>query len=341
MKSDKQLLREYVLQVLLEDEGGDMGAGDYGGLGLSDANVGPYGMHYGSGQDLYKIFVKPFTDVVQTAAGKTKETSAKAQTLLKVAFETLATTLIPVLRDDYSEIFAKEKQQVDKIRQQYSAVYKSNWDAFKDKDLVVAAFMYSPAAFITTKFAQHSPKVAASLISIVSGGTLDPWLAKVKDKFGIDSSGPSRSAHEGVLREDGENKPKLDVGHVLSNKKVIEKLSNSPTAKQMQNIGQAMVRETLGSVFKKAQGVLSANSLQDLQTKTGVKLKGMDKLQQIPEQERKASEQTLLTGAKKSMKAFYVKNLEGQVEEALKSGVPESHPYISDYRKVISKIKAL
>lgn len=340
MKADR-LLREYVREILSEDDG-------YGDLYAVDAGMNPYGVSFGSGEELYNIFVKPFTDVVKTAAGKTKELSQKAQTVVKVAFEAAATSLIPVLRDSYSEIFAKEKEEIEQIRKEYSDIYQSNWDAFQDNDVMVAAFMYAPAFVITAKLANKSPKATLNLISVLSGGSLDPWISRVKDKYGMDvKSKANAPAHgqasdipmEGVIREDADQLP--PIGDVLANKKVLARLDSSPKVKEMEQRGRSMVRNTLQKVVKQATGVLKAQSLQDLQAKTGTKLKGMDKLAQIPEQERRSAEQELLAGAKKGMKAFYVKSLEGQVKKALEAGVPENHPFVQDYRKVIARVQSL
>lgn len=346
MKSDK-LLREYIREVIVET-GGDGGAAD---IMMSDAAVGPYGMHFGSSEDLYKIFVKPFADVVQTTVGKTKELSQQAQTVVKVAFESVMTTLIPVLSDSYSEIFAKEKNELDKIRNEYSEVYKANWDAFKDNDVLAAAFMYAPTALLTIQFARKSPGVAAKMISALSGGTLDGFLKKVADKFpnwnspggptglGRRDDGPGVPM-EGILREDGDKK-QPDVAEILTNKKVIAALQNSPVVKRMEQQGQAMVRHTLEQVFKQAQAVMTAKTLQDVQHKTGAKLKGLDKLAQVPPQERQKLEQTMLASAKKSMKEFYVKNLQAQVKQAIDGGISQNSTYVNDYQNVIRKIQAL
>jgi hypothetical protein len=342
----EKLLREYVRAVISEDEGGGDG-GVYGDLSSADAGMSPYGVSFGSGQDLYKVFVAPFTDVVATAAGKTKEISQKGQTLLRVAFEAVATTLVPILRDSYAEIFAKEEAALDMIRNEYGEIYAANWDALRDNDVVLAAFMYNPARFLTTKLAQKSPKVVAKLISILSGGTLDGWLKKVADKFGWDkASGANKSVHggsfgpmEGVIRE--EDDKHSQVSQVLANDRVKAKLADSLLVKRMQQDGQALVRGTLEQVYKQASAVLGAKSLQELQQKLGKPLKGMDKLAQLPQQERQKAEQVILAGAKKSMREFYVKSLEGQVKKALEAGVPEDHPFINDYRRTVSKIKAL
>lgn len=331
----KVMLRECIKEILKED--------DYGGLGMSDAMVGPYGMHYASGEQLYNIFVKPFADVVGVAAGKTKELSEKGQTLLKVAFEAAATSLIPILKDSYGEIFEKEKEQIDKIRAEYSDVYNATWDAFKENDILVAAFMYRPDLFLTAQFARKAPQAAAKIASVLSGGKLDNLLAKLL-KGGGGGKKDSREGPgmplEGVIREDDENQDS-PLAKLFANKKVKQVLADSPKTQQMTREGQEMVRGTLKQVFDQAQGVLAAKTLQDVQQKVGKKLPGMDKLAQVPQQERQKAEQDLLKSIHAGMKEFYVKQLEGQVKAAVEAGVPKDHPYVKDYASVITKIKSL
>ena len=350
--STERLLREYVKEVLKED---DITAGSIMAMG---ADMKPYGVHYGYSDDLYKIFVKPFVDVVDTAAGKTKELSLKAQTAAKVAFETIVTSLIPVVEDSYKEIFASEKEAIDKVRQEYDAVYKSNWDAFKDNDVLCAAFMYSPTMLLTLAFAKKSPKAASRMISTLSGGTLDPWLNKLATKFGWKDSGPvqtglgrsddgpgmmygeSHAIHEkGTKKSKHDKKP--DVAELLSSDKVKKQLEKSNVVQSMEKQGRAIVRKTLQQVYQQASAALKANSLQDVEHKAGLKLKGLDKLAQLPPQERQKTEQLILQGAMKSLKGFYVKNLQAQVKQALAAGIPESSEYVQDYNNVIKKIQAL
>lgn len=342
------LLKEYIKNLIVEE--------DFGSLALSDAMVGPYGMHYGSGNDLYKVFIKPFVDVVDTAAGKTKEISQKGQTLVKVAFETLATSLIPVLQDSYGKIFENEKQQIDKIRKQYAEVYQSSWDAFNKNDVLVAAFMYRPDVFLTTQFVKRAPKATLKLLSVLSGGALDKVLDKFTKKddkkkekktpkqvFGGMGGGGDFGGYfgESTLREENEQSESNPLEKLVSNKKVKQMLANSNIVQKMSGVGQALVRNTLKDVHAQASGVLGAKSLQDLQQKIGKKIPGTDELSKIPEQERVKAEQLLLSTVKKSMREFYVKNLEAQVKSAIDAGVPQEHPYVKDYLGVLSKIKAL
>ena len=67
----------------------------------------------------------------------------------------------------------------------------------------------------------------------------------------------------------------------------------------------------------------------------------MDKLAQVPEHERQKLEQAILDGAKKSMKSFYIKNLQAQVKQALDGGISQDSEYVRDYQNVIRKIESL
>jgi hypothetical protein len=335
------LLRECIQEMLKEDDG-------YGGFGDVMAGA-PYGMHFASQDQMYNIFVKPFADVAGVAAGKTKELSQKGQTLLKVAFESLATTLIPILKDSYGEIFAEEKEKIDQIRSEYADVYQATWDAFKEMDVLVAAFMYRPDLFMTAQFARKAPKAAAKLLSVLSGGSLDRVLGGIlkpeaPSKVGGSPSGPGMPI-ESVLREKGDEKDgggKVDkLAKLVDHEKVKKVLANSQKVQQMSKAGQELVQGTLKRVFEQAQAVLAAKSLDDLQRKLGKKLPGMDKLQQVPQQERQRAEQQLLQSVKRGMQEFYTKQLEGQVKAAVAAGVPQDHPYVRDYASVISKIKDL
>lgn len=339
MTPTQRLLREYVQEVLNEDDGGD-----YGGLTGGEGGSGGSGNPYGSGKDLYNAFVKPFVNVFQTAAGKAKELSVSTQTLAKTAYEVLATSLVPFLQDDYERIFADEKRNIDKVRKEYSKVYQDTWDAFKSSDLCVAAFLYRPDVFLTAGFAKTAPKAAAKLLSVLSGGKLNKALQKYKLLAGttdvkmkwstpVDWSGPM----EGVIHEAGEP----PIVKFVNDERVKKILADSQVVKQMMSAGQELVHGTLKNVYREASGVLGAKSVEDLQSKIGKKLPGMDKLNAVPEQERPAAEQALLTATKASLKQFYAKSLQLQVDKAVKQGVPQDHPFVAVYTKVIEKIKAL
>lgn len=360
---EERALRECIREILKED--------DYAGLGLGGNHAGaPYGAHYADSDALYKTFIKPFADVFSVAAGKTKEASQKAQTLLRVSFETIATTLIPVLRDDYAEIFAREKEEIDKIRSEYGSIYQATWDAFNEMDILIPAFMYRPDLFITAKFIKKAPRAAAKLVSVLSGGALDKTLGKLlkpeapNQGTGIGSSGGGSGTGTGdgfgysmeslvvsteLVLEDKPNKPKKQQGEsaadklikLVNDKRVKEMISNGEQTQRASRIGQDLVRGTLKDVFEKAQSVLSAKGLDDIQRITGKQAKGAEELNKLPQEQRQQAEAALVKTLKKSMKEFYVKQLEAHVKSVVDAGLSQDHPFVKDYVGVIQKLNQL
>lgn len=327
---------------------------DYGGMDLGGNNAdSPFGASFGSDKDLYNVFVKPFTDVVDTVAGKGKELSQKAQTLAHVSFEALMTSVIPMLEDDYEDIFKKEGEAIDKLKDQYKDIYDATWTAFKDNDVVSAAFLYSPSAMITAKIAQQAPIQTIKLLNVLTGGNLDGFLHRVAKALKLgDTKKPldrdsGEGLPEGVIRElhgkpeqQKKPQPKINVGTVLTQKKVKQAIDNDPKTAQMQKAVKDTVEASLNQLLTRVNAISRATSVQDLENKLGKKFKGTDKLAQVPQQQRQAMEQGLLKGIKKSVLSMYIKGLNQQVEKATKAGVPQDHPYIALLNTVISKIKS-
>jgi hypothetical protein len=331
-KLSEQLIRKRIRKIILEDDGGA-----YGGWG--DAGGGVYGMHYASKDQLYGIFIKPFVDVVQVGAGKAKELSIKSQTLVKTTFAAIATTFLPGMSQNYSKIYEKEKGALDKIRSQYSSVYGATWDAFKEADVMIAAFMFRPDLILTTQFVRKAPKVAAHLLSVLSGGKLDDILGKLLH------SEKSKSTSESVLREkdDKKNEDSDDVEKLIAlvkNDKVKKLLANSDEVQKLSRIGKEIVLGTLKDVIKSANLVLSATNVKQLEKPLGKKFPELDNLSKVPENEKQIAEQQLLKTIKLSMKEFYVKQLEAQVKSAVSAGLSQDHPYVKSYLTAISKIKS-
>lgn len=352
MKNDDRLLRECVKAILTEDDG-------YGGIMGAAAEMSPFGMHYASKDQLYNAFVKPFVDVFDVAKGKTKEMSQRALTAVSVAYKAVATSVLPFLSQDYEELFVDQKKKIEQIREEYADVYDASWDALKQNDIVWCSFLAAPGAFLTARLAAKAPEKIANMLSVLSGGEMDPFLEKLKKKKGkkynpdtmgtVHHSGGKNagydmygdglgSYYESVIREsDGEP----SFAEVLTSKKVLAKALGSPRAQRIAATSRDTIRSTLKGAYDKASTVMKANSLQDIQKMVGRQLKGADALQKVDQNERAKAEQQLLIGVKKSCKELYAKELEAHVNDAIKAGVPEDSPVIDDYRSTIRKIRAL
>lgn len=349
------LLREYVKRVLTEDEG-DVAAmtGDIG-LGAES----PYGISFGSREDLISTFVTPFTDVFKTALGKTKEITRKSATLLWVGLQTVLTTLLPFWAYDYKSVFDAEKDDIDKIREQYRDVYERTDQALASNDAALLAFMASPAAVLSVWAAKKTPGATLEILSAVTGGISDKIYDSIASKFKMldsasltaktsktKSKSPS-DVFEAHILEQGDKK-KVSPKDVLKNKEFLEKALSAPAAKEMQEKATKIYKKTLNDVYKQASDKLSAKSIEDFEKLINPKAKGaadvkkkISDIKKMPPEEQKKAVQMLIDGSKKATKDFYVKNLSDHLVKVLEAGIPEESQYVKDYKSTISKIKSL
>jgi hypothetical protein len=353
-KLSSRLLKEYVKEVLTEDSFGASTLSDAGiTAGDISAAAGPYGMAFGSSEDLKNTFITPFTDVFKTAVGKTKEITRKTRTLLTVSFGVILTTLIPGLGAKYSEVFEKEKKDIQKIRNEYKDVYERTNKALASTDAAFIAFMTAPELTISALALSKSPEVIKGTLSVLTGGFSDTLFKKVMDanfeefvdkKFSEKNKKKNESvAHSPVkqlLKEVSEEEASRKI---LSNKKFLKKsLAGASNLREIQKIATETYRRSLSEVYKQAVSVLrEAKTIEDLEKLTGKKIPEAEELKQLPQQEREPAEKMLIDATRKTMKEFYVKNLQSQIDTVVKAGVPEESPYVQDFMNAIQKIRSL
>lgn len=337
-KNDKRILKEYVVEILKEEDA--LGTGDYtthGGLG--------WGV-YGQPGALYKAFVEPLKDVIGVAVGKTKEMARKSITLLQIAFEATMTTLIPFLTDSYDEIWAAEARDIDKIRSEYGEYYRKADEFFSGGPLALAMIAF-PGPTLLGKFAKEAPGAAKSILSVATGGISDRYLDR---RSGGSRKGPGSIFdsyainYENLLSEDAkgpeEKKEKTLADKIGSRKFIDAMLDRSPTMVAAARDAQEIYRATLDRAFEQASEVLSAKSIEDIEKATGEQIDAATELQKIQGSEREKAEQELLKTVKKSIKQMYIARLKNQIKPAIEA-FGEDHPYVLGYQEVIDKIKAL
>ena len=345
MNSDKKLLREYI-SIILNEAGGESGNSGPGG----DIQSTPYGISYGAGDELYNIFVAPFTDVFKVAAGKGKEVAVKAQTVGKVVLGAIGSTILPSVRANYEKIFATEKSKIDNLKKQYQPVYDKTWQAFNQDDVKLLAFMYDPfaaGAFLSYFGGKGGLNVAVSALNVVTGGALDglqqklnPPAKKSQQPFYAKGGGVD-TPMEGRLREDAPtavptNAPATVDGNM--NLQVSQALQ-APAAVRMRTQAQQVVQATLKSLVNTASKILKATSVKELTD--ALPPETLKDLDTMDPQARTQIESQGLEVAKKATKEFFVKNIQGQLDRAIKAGVPETSDYVKDYRSTIEKIKGM
>ena len=362
----EQLLREYVRRALREDFGGADFGGDMGGMGFG------FGGGYVQPSDMYKVFIKPFTDVYDTAVGKTKEMSIATAELLRVSMEAILTSIIPILSSDYDKIFAKYEGQMDKVRAEYKDIYDATWTAFKDNDVVLAAFGMFPELMLTQVVARHAPIPVIHTMDALTGGFFETYFERLLDTlklgeevkpledkggggggdvwgmggygYGGDYGGFDGGGFgEGVLREKGgeRRRKKPDIVDRILHPKIMAAIGkNSRTQEMKKSMRQAWLT-TLEELADRAEKVMKVQSVAELQSLTGKQIPGLDKLKQMPPEQAKAANQQIIQSVRKAIKSMYVKNMQLQIKAAKEAGVPEGHPMLSDLAKVAKRIKSL
>jgi multidrug efflux pump subunit AcrB len=344
--TDNKLLRQYVRKVLTEDFGGY--GGDYAGIGL-DVDSGPYGRSYGSNQDLYDAFIGPWVDVFKTAVGKSKEVTRTAWTAVDVVIGAALTSIIPGLGRTYENAFEEEKKDLEKIKSKYKDVYDKTDQALASTDAAFVAFMSSPALVIGKIAAEKSPTVAKEILSVATGGSSDEFIDRIRSKNAEASDDKKKSKKdpkdffgESQLNEEEKESQDSLERKILTNKKFLQKVTDAPTFKEMQQVAVELYRDTLKDIYGQAEAIVKkAKTIEDLQKLTKKPIPDADKIKKLPPAEKAKAEKLLLDGVRKAMKDYYVKSLEQQVASVTKAGIPEDAQYIKDFRSTIQKIKSL
>lgn len=141
---------------------------------------------YSGGVDpgpLLKAFVEPFTDVFKTAVAGVKQITTDVATLLRVAFETVVTTIVPFISADYQAIFDRRDKRMQEIQREYEDVYRRTDEALGGDDAKLLGFMLNPAAFLAGSAALKAPAATKELLSIATGGASDNALANAKEAW--------------------------------------------------------------------------------------------------------------------------------------------------------------
>lgn len=348
----EKLLREYVRQSLMVEDGTYFASAE-----------GPYGVSFGSQEDLYNTFIGPFADVFKTAVGKTKEVTRRAGTLIRVGFETIITTLLPFMGSDYSKIFEREKSDLQKIKSEYKEVYDRTDAALKSNDAAFLAFMAFPQYVMGGYAAKQGFAAASSILSALSGGYFDNLFEKTKK--GLEDAGKWTDRkvsqvttaaskdfkirkesydRQRLIEAEGSDNEKYDSEKLLSNKKFLNAVLGSRSAREAQTNARELYRRTLSEVIKEAEKVLkNTKNVEDVKKALAGKkqIPEIDKISALPAYERQAAEKKLIDGIRKSMKEFYIKNLKDHISTVVKAGIPEESPYIKDYKTTMQKIQSM
>lgn len=172
----KHLVKEAVVTVLKEYDGGD--GGDYDSYG-----GGGYGGSV-STSSVADILLNPIGDVLNTAKWGAKTLATGA---LGAGAKTLAGLLALVPGQDYRKAYRIldqwEKKGKGIFDQQYGKALSNNWAALASTDVVALAALANPSLFFGAKLLSAVPGVAVDLLDIFTGGRATIELGRTLVSF--------------------------------------------------------------------------------------------------------------------------------------------------------------
>jgi len=337
--------------------------GDYGGYGTGYVPKSKYvspiraRSTVAAPDALYNTFVKPFTDVIGTAVGRTKELARRGMTLLNVAFEALMTTLIPFLTDSYDEIFAKEKADLSKIRSEYQSYYDETSRVLGSGDAKMLAFLAFPGPALTSKFVTTAPKAAAGILSVATGGLSDEYLGSSAE-LGRSSSSSEKSSKKspsymfnsyarayGKLLSEAENKTSdSSLETKIKSKKFIDTIiDRSPAIKSVEKAALDLHRRTMAERLKPVIDIFAAKNLQDLGKAINSPIKtddlDLEKIDPKSKMTAREAERKFIEASQETSKQAALEALEKYIAPARKA-FGDDHPFVKDYDDAITAIKS-
>lgn len=259
---DDRLLREFVREVLKED---DTGGAGFGGIGSFDGGSGMGYMNYG--KDLKSIFIQPFVDAGGVIKASTSKALLRMKTLAKVSIEAILTTMIPFLKSNYEGIFKQEQEQLKKLKEKYKKAFEGVEKAFYN-DVMVISFMISPEAFITAKLAQQAPRQVLGMLEVLTAGNegLVAYFDDIKKRLDAIDKDIKDDPANYKIGPDGKMVPKNQRGPYLTQKKrdLLKKAGlTSGFARDGQGLAEAPVAPPLQMTAQERMGEEVARALKN------------------------------------------------------------------------------
>jgi hypothetical protein len=135
---------------------------------------------------LLKIFVQPFTDIIDTARAGLEKVSGAAWTHIGSLAKQAVSLAIPFLSTKtLDQIQQDAEQRIEKqlatVNQKYGPALKRNYDTMRDRDLWGVAFLLNPQLFLGIKTAMVAPEVALGALEALTGG--HPAIVAMREKL--------------------------------------------------------------------------------------------------------------------------------------------------------------
>lgn len=347
----KKLLREYVKSIIMSEDYGD---GGY--YGYNDGAYGPGdGMGGSGGEKLANAFKQSAKMIGGSIKAAGEDMSARAWTGLKVLQQSLLTTILPFVKEDYKQIFANEKNQLNQIRSKYAELFKQIDDAVFHEDFVFAAFLYNPAEVITTAIAKKAPGAAVDLLMILATGNEKLYNVLQNLKHDIKKAGGDKvtQTSDNKAGKKKSSKTAIAVGagagleaineklrNLAKDRKVQEIISNNQTVASMKADGDASVKSVLADIVNAAEEDLhKARNIEAIEQ--NYPKVDFSALKKTPANERANIEHQLVSSVKKMIKDFHAQQIQSRMKRGSRLGFTSDSEFMQLHQKALDKLRSL
>jgi len=353
--NDNKLLREYSRKYLkslrILREYGDQ---------FSDFQVEP--------DDLKKIFVSPFKDVLSISKGSLSKISSRALNTAEVLTKGLLATIIPAFSVHYEEIFDKERKRRQKVEAKYREIFEKNREyLFGNDEAKLLSFMLNPALYLTSYAVYQVPKQALETSGFLlkrdkysqrrikqALGTIEKAFEK---EFGKDSMMGRRSKKETPsLNKDAFGEAKMNIFarllneqkpndemvqqalEVLNDERVQQALQNSPIVRGLKRDAERMVDETIKDIQDEVNNLNRIRNIEEMGNIIGRDVEKELRAQNIPEEELKQAKEVALKQVKSSVLGTYLKLAQKNLEEFKNLKLSDELGLVKKWERLISEI---
>lgn len=286
-------------------------------------------------QRLRDIFLNPAKDLASTFGYAVEKLSASAQKVIKGLTLIIPTLIIPGLEFRY-DLFAKDEQKrLDAIKKKYGDALARNWEAIKDPDVFGFMLLAYPQAMLGFSALKKSPLAFLRVLEVATGGmepvrvlrqnlestagyaprqtqNIDPAARGIGDAGG-GMTGDYYGDYGGIFENQTTNPQQspeaiAQVQQLLQRPDVQQALQNSQLFRDMQ--GQAV--SLLVSPVIKLGSSRSVNDLAEFikpeaLTKAKQQIMNNPDYKNLPEQEKKQTDELFFKLVKDTYKAEYLK----------------------------------
>lgn len=295
---------------------------------------------------IYKAFVSPFTDVIDTAKHGLKKIGAVTANNIAKTIKQAIPTFIPMIGDSVSKIGQEQEKKLqsklNSIDKEYADVLKRNWDTLRSRDVSFLLFMMDPKIYLGSSLALKAPEVAFDVLdSLIDSPTVSKWHKIFQDlnvkvmppKSGLDGSqtnsgfGSGQAFSDGSFGESNNNKnlknkllkeeltednikqkAAVTLKRILDDKSIQRKIDNSPIVKEMQ-------KEALKIFIEKAREVSDFKSVEEFKSFFGPDFDKnyKDLINKIDGKEKQNFNETLIL----ELKAQYIQVIKKYLEDLI------------------------